>query len=123
MPSVVSMRLFIAICLALVIILGGGNLVATFLQNHQVARQLQSQQQQFERQLQAQQRQQAAQQRKISLEIDSKLCTSFGKLAALKPPGGAAASNPSRLYEQKQHDILAGLGTDIGCTVVANAGG
>jgi type II secretory pathway pseudopilin PulG len=123
MPSVVSMRLFIAICLVLVFVTTGAALVAQYLENHSFSRQLQSQQQQFERQLQAQQQQQAAQQRKISLEIDGKLCTSFGRLAALKPPGGATAGNPSRLYELNLHNILAGLGTDIGCTVVAVAGG
>jgi hypothetical protein len=112
MPSVVSMRLFIAICLALVFVTSGANIVATYLEN-----------QSFKQQLEANQRQQAAQQRKISQQIDSKLCTSFGSLAALKPPGGATASNPSRLYESNLHNILAGLGTDIGCTVVANAGG
>jgi type II secretory pathway pseudopilin PulG len=46
------------------------------------------------------------------------LCTSLEKLAALQPPPGNAAANPSRLYEQKEHAILAGLSADLHCSTV-----
>jgi hypothetical protein len=43
------------------------------------------------------------------------LCRSLDDLAALKPPPGDAATNPSRAYEQQQHAILAGLAVDLKC--------
>jgi len=43
------------------------------------------------------------------------LCTSLDALAALQPPTGNSATNPSRAYEQQQHMILAGLAKDIKC--------
>jgi hypothetical protein len=89
----VRARVVIAVFLGLVIIATVGNLWATYLLNEHFTRQ----------------------QQQTSQQVDAKLCASFGKLAALKPPGGAAASKPAGLYEQRQHDILAGLGVDIGC--------
>ena len=65
-------------------------------------------------QLAAQHREQAAAQRAAAL-IEQKLCLSLGRLAALRPPAGNPADNPSRAFEQAQHAILAGLGPDIGC--------
>lgn len=59
-------------------------------------------------------REQAAQQR-AGVILGEKLCTTFGRLAALKPPPGDPATNPSRAYLQAQHDTLAQLGTDLGC--------
>lgn len=56
----------------------------------------------------------AAQQRQGAV-IESKLCTTLGALAALQPPAGSAAGNPSRAYEQRLHAVLAQLGPDIGC--------
>ena len=44
-----------------------------------------------------------------------KLCLTFGKLGALKPPAGPAAANPARAYEQEEHATLIQLGTDLGC--------
>jgi hypothetical protein len=57
---------------------------------------------------------QAAQQRQGQM-IEQKLCATFGKLAALKPPAGSAARNPSRAYEAELHVTLVELGTDLGC--------
>lgn len=57
---------------------------------------------------------QAAQQRQGQM-IEQRLCLSLGKLAALKPPAGNPAQNPSRAFDQQQHAILAGLGPDVGC--------
>ena len=56
----------------------------------------------------------AAQQRQGQL-IEQKLCTTFGKLAALKPPPGNPRTNPSRAYLQDEHATLVQLGTDLGC--------
>lgn len=58
--------------------------------------------------------QQVAQQRAAAAVLE-KLCTSFAKQAALKPPPGNPATNPSRAYDQGEHAILAQLGPDIGC--------
>ena len=41
--------------------------------------------------------------------------TTFGKLAANKPPAGNPETNPSRAYEQRQAVILDELGADLGC--------
>lgn len=48
--------------------------------------------------------------------LEARLCLTFGKLAALKPPADPdPVKNPARLYEQQQHDTLDELGTDLGC--------
>jgi hypothetical protein len=58
--------------------------------------------------------QQAAQQRQGVL-LEQKLCTTFGRLAALKPPPGNPVANPSRAYLQEEHAALVDLGSDLGC--------
>ena len=58
--------------------------------------------------------QRAAQQRAGQL-VEQKLCSTFGKLAALKPPPGNPATNPSRAYLQAEHATLVQLGVDIHC--------
>lgn len=62
----------------------------------------------------AQEREQLAAQR-AGQQIEAKLCATLGKLAALQPPAGSAAANPSRAFEQDLHATLAQLGPDIGC--------
>ena len=57
---------------------------------------------------------QAAQQRQ-GQQFEAKLCATLGRLAALQPPPGSAAGNPSRAYLQQQHAVLAELGPDVGC--------
>lgn len=47
--------------------------------------------------------------------FEQKLCATLGRLAALKPPPGSAAGNPSRAYLQQEHQVLAELGPDVGC--------
>lgn len=56
----------------------------------------------------------AAQQRQGQV-VEEKLCSTFGKLAALKPPAGNPRTNPSRAYLQGQHAALDEIGTDLGC--------
>ena len=57
---------------------------------------------------------QAAQQRQ-GAAFEAKLCATLGRLAALKPPPGSPAGNPSRAYLQQEHAVLAELGPDVGC--------
>ena len=62
----------------------------------------------------SQQAQNAAGRRQGAL-IEQKLCTTLGRLTALKPPPGPPSRNPSRAYEQELHATLSQLGPDIGC--------
>lgn len=66
------------------------------------------------------QRHNAVQQEQLARQqgelLEQKLCTSFSRLADLKPPAGNPATNPSRAYLQQQHTALDTLGTDLGCT-------
>jgi hypothetical protein len=59
-----------------------------------------------------------AMQKRAGAILGEKLCVTFARLGALKPPAGANAANPSRVYLQAQHDTLVQLGTDLGCTGV-----
>lgn len=56
-----------------------------------------------------------AAQRAQGAALERKLCTTLGRLAALRPPPGDPEGNPSRAYLQEQHDVLAELGPDVGC--------
>lgn len=90
-----------AILLALVLIVGGGNLWAT----HSEVRSAQA----------AQQREQAAQ-RKAGAAVEEKICTTMHRLAALQPPAGNPRTNPSRAFDDQLHATLDELGPDLGCT-------
>jgi len=57
---------------------------------------------------------QAAQRRQGAV-LEQRLCTTLGRLAALKPPAGNPASNPARAFDQQQQAVLAQLGPDVGC--------
>lgn len=57
----------------------------------------------------------AASQKAQSEAFEQKLCATLDRLAALKPPPGSPAGNPSRAYLQQQHAVLAELGPDVGC--------
>ena len=46
--------------------------------------------------------------------VERKLCTTFGTLAALKPPTGNPRTNPSRAFDDDLHTTLDQLGTDLG---------
>ena len=56
-----------------------------------------------------------AAQRQQGQAVERKLCATFGKLAALKPPPGSPVTNPSRAYLQQEHAALAQIGIDLGC--------
>jgi len=90
--------------LLLTLITGAGNLLATYLQVQASQAAIQA----------GYVREQAAQ-RQAGILLGEKLCLTFGRLAALKPPAGSPAANPSRAYLQAQHDTLAQLGADLGC--------
>lgn len=65
--------------------------------------------------IQAGQHREQVLQQQAGVMLEAKLCTTFGRLAALKPPPGNPKTNPSRAYLQAQHDALVQLGTDLGC--------
>ena len=56
-----------------------------------------------------------AQQRQQGAAVERKLCTTLAHLAALKPPAGNPARNPSRAFDQSLHATLDQLGPDLGC--------
>jgi hypothetical protein len=97
------MRAVVAL-LVLTLIVGGGNLWSGYAEAHSQARAV----------LAAEQHAQAEQQA-AGAALERKLCTTFGKLAANRPPAGNPATNPSRAYDQNQHAILDQLGDDLGC--------
>jgi hypothetical protein len=49
------------------------------------------------------------------IDVERKICTTLGHLAALRPPPGNPQTNPSRAYDQELHAALDGLGPDLGC--------
>lgn len=59
-------------------------------------------------------REQAAQQHQAAA-FEKRLCTTLGRLAALKPPPLSGPSDLGRAYLQQQHQVLAELGPDVGC--------
>lgn len=88
------------ILLILTLIAGAGNLAASFAEVHHANA--------------VQQQQETAQQRQGRM-IEAKLCSTLGKLAALKPPPGDPETNPSRAFDQSEHAVLVQIGTDLGC--------
>lgn len=85
---------------ALTLVVGGGNLWESWSQTHAITS--------------AQHAEDAAR-KQAGAKLEAKLCSTFGTLAALRPPPGDPLKNPSRAYEQEQHAILVQLGTDLGC--------
>lgn len=86
--------------LALTLIMGGGNLGASWIEVHNAT---------------AQQAHVQQLQREAGAVLGRKLCNTFGALAVLKPPPGDPVKNPSRAYEQQLHATLDQLGVDLGC--------
>jgi hypothetical protein len=54
-------------------------------------------------------------QRKADQTVERKICHTLNALAANQPPPGNPATNPSRQYDQNNHNILDQLGPDMGC--------
>ena len=96
-----------AALLALVLVVGGGNLWASWDESHAVGTQLNT----FKRQLAAQQ----AAQRRAGGQVEKAICTDVGTMAGIPPPAGAAAANPSRAYEQAEHRAWSGLVRGLDC--------
>ena len=90
--------------LALSFVVGADSLASGYAEAHSQAHAV----------LVAEQHEQAAQ-RAAGVVLGEKLCSTFGVLAALKPPPGNPKTNPSRAYEQEEHATLVQLGTDLGC--------
>lgn len=93
-------RRAIALLLFLVLATSGGNLWASWDEVHTFKDQLATQQ--------------VTEQKAAAKEI-GELCATFGKVAALKPPAGNPATNPSRAFDQQEHADLAGVGPDLHC--------
>jgi hypothetical protein len=92
---------------ALSFVVGAGGLASGYVEAHSQAHAV----------LVAEQHEQAMQkasQQAAGAAISRKLCITFGKLAANKPPSGDPATNPARRYEQDNAAILAELGPDLG---------
>ena len=92
------------VAVALSFVVGGGGLASGYVEAHSQAHAV----------LVAEQRVQA-EQRAAGVILGDKLCSTFGTLAALKPPPGNPRTNPSRAYEQEEHAALVALGVDLGC--------
>ena len=95
MPGVIAWLL-----LALVLVMGASNLLASYL---------------IEQNGQGQQRQAEQAAQKAGNEIEVKLCTDVGTMSRLAPPAGNPASNPSRAYEQAEHRTWRGLYDSLEC--------
>jgi Collagen triple helix repeat (20 copies) len=87
--------------LVLVLIVGAGNLVASY-----------DQVQSFKNQLRTQQ---VAEEITGAREIGA-LCSDVGTMAAIPAPAGNPAANPSRAYEQAEARAWSGLVGDLGCS-------
>jgi hypothetical protein len=53
-------------------------------------------------------------------QAELKICTTLARIAALRPPAGNPALNPSRAYDQRLHMTLEQLGPDLGCVTHAH---
>lgn len=86
--------------LALVLIMGGGSLLASYLQNQNY---------------QAGQEHTQVVQRAQGVLIERKLCLDLGTMAGIRAPAGPPAANPSRAYEQAESRAWNGLYAGLGC--------
>ena len=80
----------VGVLLALTLIMGAGNLWASWIEVHSS----QPQQEHL---------------------VKQNLCVTYAALAALKPPTGDVAQYPGRAYEQSLHATLAELSTNLNC--------
>lgn len=91
---------FGAFIIALVLLMGAANLWASWQFNKNAQ----------EANAKTQQKQEELANRELQ-----RLCHDVGTMAAIPPPAGSAAANPSRAYEQAEHRAWMGLQNDIGC--------
>lgn len=97
--------------IVVVFLLLGANLLFTAHYVNSTRAALLSQQQTYE----AGQRREQVEQRQVGLLVEKAICTDLGTMAAIPAPPGAAASNPSRAYEQAEHRAWTGLDAGLGC--------
>lgn len=99
------MKILVTLLLLALLLVGGGNLWATYAEVGNLRTQLHQQA------ITQQQKQRAA-----SEAVIAKICASFATIAALKPPPlGNSSTNPSRLYERQLHAALSSIGADLQC--------
>jgi hypothetical protein len=60
-------------------------------------------------------REEQAAAQKGGLLIEKAICLDMGTMAAIPPPAGAGASNPSRAYERAEHRAWQGLFDGLRC--------
>ena len=89
-----------AVLLVLVLIMGAGALLASYLQNQS---------------FQAGQRADQARSKRQGEVIERKLCSDFSTMARIPPPAGPPATNPSRAFDQAEHRAWSGLVVIAGC--------
>ena len=106
--------------LVLVLIVGGGNLWATYGLTQSTKASLSQQQKQYEAGQRREQAEQRAAQQKAGLLVETKLCTDLGTMARIPAPSGAAAANPSRAYEQAEHRAWQGLVNGLECNRIGD---
>lgn len=97
-------RLWQSLLLVSILLVGGGNLWATYDEVNST-----------EAKIEQQNKNQNNTAKMAQNEIEDKLCSTLKPLAAIKPPAGNPVTNPSRAYDQKLYAVLSGLGPDIGC--------
>jgi hypothetical protein len=107
----VSKRRAVVVLVVVALLLEGANILFAARYQNSTRASLQNQ----ERQFQAAEKRQQEESALAGAKILQRVCGSFAKLAALQPPAGNPATNPSRAFDQQQHEILAGLGPDLGC--------
>lgn len=101
--------------IVLMVVLSGGSLLSSYLQNTSFQHAITS----GHNQRVAQEAAAAAKQAQANALLAAKLCHSLNTLAALKPPasmpGTSTASQAGRVYEQQLAATLGELSGDVGC--------
>lgn len=102
-----NVKIAISALLVLLILVGLGNLWATYnaIGNFKTA-----QEQEHSSQVRAQQQ--------ASRVVEGKLCNTFHKLGAVKPPAGDPMKDPHLAFDMNLHSTLVELGADVGCPPV-----
>ncbi len=101
----------LAVLVALVLVVGAGNLLATrqYLDSYKAGQAREQAAQQV-----VQRREQAVS-RAAGVLIEQKLCLDLGTMSGIPAPPGNPQANPSRAYEQAEHRAWLGLYDGLGC--------